>query len=218
MHSTDLLCSKVITYMKASNAIFSNITWHMKGSKAIFDKCNKQICPWACSPLFFAYIYTYIYIYMCSSPLSFKLFSFSLLYNLSPPLCLFLITSFCLCAYDYCVNLASVDGDILAQCLIELIDYSYKQDASCFLEACLKRTFGLSMIGLEQSWDGWPTEKFSWVRMSEDKVCTKDSCWSMGMVYDSIGLTGVSTTNPGVDKVLQMVSELTLTVSRACVG
>jgi hypothetical protein len=99
-------------------------------------------------------LYIYIYICICSSPLSFKLFSFSLLYNLSPPLCLFLITSFCLCAYDYCVNLAPVDGDILAQCLIELIDYSYKQDASCFLEVCLERTFGLSMIGLEQSWDG----------------------------------------------------------------
>jgi hypothetical protein len=39
--------------------------------------------------------------------------------------------------------------------------------------------------------------------MSEDKVRTKDSCWSMGMVYDSRGLSGVSTTDLGVVGVLQ---------------
>jgi hypothetical protein len=36
------------------------------------------------------------------------------------------------------------------------------------------------------------------VRMSEDKVHTKDSCWSMDMVYDHRGLFGISTTGPGV--------------------
>jgi hypothetical protein len=54
--------------------------------------------------------------------------------------------------------------------------------------------------------------------MSEDKVCTKDSCWFTGIVYGLIGLSGVSTDNPGVDGVLQMVSEPTLAVSRVCVG
>jgi hypothetical protein len=54
--------------------------------------------------------------------------------------------------------------------------------------------------------------------MSEDKVCTKDSCWSMGTIYDPRELLGVSTTGLGVDEVLQVVSELTLAVSRACVG
>jgi hypothetical protein len=45
--------------------------------------------------------------------------------------------------------------------------------------------------------------------MSEDKVCTKDSYWSMGMIYDPRGLPGVSTAGLGVDRVLQMVSEPT---------
>jgi hypothetical protein len=44
---------------------------------------------------------------------------------------------------------------------------------------------------------------FSRVHMSEDKVRTKDLCWSVGMVYDPRGLPGVSTAGPGVDVVLQ---------------
>jgi hypothetical protein len=40
------------------------------------------------------------------------------------------------------------------------------------------------------------------VHMSEDKVCTKDECWSMGMVYDHKGLPRVSTAGLGVDRVL----------------
>jgi hypothetical protein len=67
-------------------------------------------------------------------------------------------------------------------------------------------------------WDGWPTGKFSQVRMSEDKVCTKDSCWSMGTIYDPRELPGVSTIGPGLDGMLQVVSEPTLAVSRGCVG
>jgi hypothetical protein len=54
--------------------------------------------------------------------------------------------------------------------------------------------------------------------MSEDKVCTKDLCWSMGMIYDPRELPGVSIADPGVDGVLQMVSEPTLAVSWVCVG
>jgi hypothetical protein len=56
------------------------------------------------------------------------------------------------------------------------------------------------------------------VRMSEDKVRTKYSCWSVRMVYSPRGLLAVSTTGLGVDRVLQLVSEPTLAVSRACVG
>jgi hypothetical protein len=36
------------------------------------------------------------------------------------------------------------------------------------------------------------------VRMSEDKVRTKDSCWSVGTIYDPIELLGVSTAGPGI--------------------
>jgi hypothetical protein len=35
--------------------------------------------------------------------------------------------------------------------------------------------------------------------MSEDKVRTKDSCWSVRMVYDPRGPPGVSTTGPVVE-------------------
>jgi hypothetical protein len=56
------------------------------------------------------------------------------------------------------------------------------------------------MFGPEQSWEWWPTGKSSRVHMSEDKVCTKDLCWSMKMVYDPRELVGViSNTGPGVD-------------------
>jgi hypothetical protein len=54
--------------------------------------------------------------------------------------------------------------------------------------------------------------------MSEDKVCTKDLCWSVGTIYDPRELQGVSITGPEVDGVLQVVSEPTLAVSQACVG
>jgi hypothetical protein len=53
-----------------------------------------------------------------------------------------------------CDILALVDGDIQAQGLIELIEYSYRQYAFSFSEVCLKRTLRLSVLGLEQSWDG----------------------------------------------------------------
>jgi hypothetical protein len=34
--------------------------------------------------------------------------------------------------------------------------------------------------------------------MSEDKVRTKDSCWSVGTIYDPRELPGVSTVGPGI--------------------
>jgi hypothetical protein len=52
---------------------------------------------------------------------------------------------------------------------------------------------------------------------SEDKVRTKNSCWSVGMVYDPRGLLEVSTGGPEVVGVLQMASGSTLAVSWACV-
>ena len=36
--------------------------------------------------------------------------------------------------------------------------------------------------------------------MSEDKVCTKDLCWSVGTIYDPRGMPGVSTAGPGIGR------------------
>jgi hypothetical protein len=52
---------------------------------------------------------------------------------------------------------------------------------------------------LRAIWDGRPTEKFSWICMSDDKVRTKDTCWSVGTIYDPKELPGVSIIGPGVD-------------------
>jgi hypothetical protein len=46
--------------------------------------------------------------------------------------------------------------------------------------------------------------KFSQVRMSVDKVRIKDLCWSVGTIYDSRELPGVSIGGPGVDGVLHL--------------
>jgi hypothetical protein len=54
-------------------------------------------------------------------------------------------------------------------------------------------------------WDGWPTGKFSRVRTSEDEVRTKDSCWSVGTIYNPRELPRVSAAGPAVDWVLQFI-------------
>jgi hypothetical protein len=41
---------------------------------------------------------------------------------------------------------------------------------------------------------------FTRVRMSEDKVRTKDSCWSVGTIYDTRELPRVSTAGPGIGR------------------
>jgi hypothetical protein len=66
-----------------------------------------------------------------------------------------------------------------------------------FSKGYLERTSMLSMLVLKQSWNGRSTEKSSWVCMCEDKVCTKDMYWSVGMAYDSRGLPEVITVGPG---------------------
>jgi hypothetical protein len=43
-----------------------------------------------------------------------------------------------------------MDGDILAQGLIELIEYSYQQGTSSFSEAYIEITSKLNVLGLEQ--------------------------------------------------------------------
>jgi hypothetical protein len=42
--------------------------------------------------------------------------------------------------------------------------------------------------------------------MSENKVHTKDYCWSVRMVYDSRKILGVSIIGPGVNRVLHVLS------------
>jgi hypothetical protein len=49
-----------------------------------------------------------------------------------------------------CDILTLGDGDILAQDIIKLIEYSYQQGASSFLEAYLERTSKLSVINFEK--------------------------------------------------------------------
>jgi hypothetical protein len=39
---------------------------------------------------------------------------------------------------------------------------------------------------------------FSRVRISEDKVCRKDLCWSVGTIYDPRELPGVSNVGPRI--------------------
>jgi hypothetical protein len=36
--------------------------------------------------------------------------------------------------------------------------------------------------------------------MSEDKVCTKDLCWSVGTIYDPSELPGVIIVGPGIGR------------------
>jgi hypothetical protein len=40
--------------------------------------------------------------------------------------------------------------------------------------------------------------------MSEDKIRTEDSCWSVGTIYDPRELPRVSIVDPGLDGVLQI--------------
>ena len=87
-----------------------------------------------------------------------------------------------------------------------------------FFESLSRKNLQVKCAWLGASWDEWPIEKFSRVRMSEDKVRTKDPCWSVGTIYNPRELSGVSTAGLGLDGVLQVVSELTLAVSWACVG
>jgi hypothetical protein len=49
------------------------------------------------------------------------------------------------------------------------------------------------VLGLKQFKIGDRHGSFSWVHMSEDKVRRRDSCCSMGTIYDSSELSGVNT-------------------------
>jgi hypothetical protein len=59
---------------------------------------------------------------------------------------------------------------------------------------------------------------FSRVRMSEDKVGTKDPCWSVGTIYDPRELPGVSTAVQGLDGVLQNLRLLDIILSAFLLG
>ena len=53
------------------------------------------------------------------------------------------------------------------------------------------------MLGLEQFEMG---DRPGRVRMSEDKVHTKDSCWFVGTINDPRELLGISTTGTGIGR------------------
>jgi hypothetical protein len=61
-----------------------------------------------------------------------------------------------------------------------------------------RKNLQVKRVWLVAIWDGWPTGKFSRVRMSEDKVCTNNSCWSVGTIYDTRELPGASIVGPGI--------------------
>jgi hypothetical protein len=48
------------------------------------------------------------------------------------------------------------------------------------------------------AWHMTTLDTQTWLR--EDKVRTKDSCWSVGTIYDPIELPGVSTVGPGIGR------------------
>ena len=56
------------------------------------------------------------------------------------------------------------------------------------------------------------------MRTSEDKVCRKDMCWSVRVVYVLVKLLDVSGPGLGEAGRYRMVSEPTLAVSRARTG
>jgi hypothetical protein len=90
------------------------------------------------------------------------------------------------------------------QDLIKLIEYPYQQCASYFSESYRERTSKLSVLGLEQFVMGDQPKSFLRLRMSEDKVRTKDLCWSVRTIYDPRGLSGVSTASSGLNGVLHI--------------
>jgi hypothetical protein len=53
-------------------------------------------------------------------------------------------------------------------------------------------------------------------------VCTKDSCWSVGMIYDPRELPGVSTVGPGIGRgvtiyfILQCSTLFSIFIFMAC--
>jgi hypothetical protein len=72
---------------------------------------------------------------------------------------------------------------------------------SSFSEAYHERTYKLSVLDLEQFGMGDRPESFlGCACMSDDKVCTKDSCWSVGTIYDPSELPRVSTAGPGIGR------------------
>jgi hypothetical protein len=76
-----------------------------------------------------------------------------------------------------------------------------RADPRGFMGVC---GFGVRVYG---AWCMWARSghmawhmKFSWVCMSEDKVRTKGSCWSMRTIYDPRELPEVSTSGPGIGR------------------
>jgi hypothetical protein len=85
-----------------------------------------------------------------------------------------------------CDIMTPVDGHFLAQCLMELIEYSYQQGVSFFSEAYLERTYRLSVLGLEQFVMGDRPESLlgcAWVR-TKCAQKTRVGLWGWSMVLE----------------------------------
>jgi hypothetical protein len=90
------------------------------------------------------------------------------------------------------------------------INRVYIQIRCIFFFGSLSRTnLQVKRACLGAIWDGWPTRKFSRVRMSEDKVCTKDLCWSVETIYDPRELPRVSTAGPEIGRGVTATQALT---------
>jgi hypothetical protein len=79
------------------------------------------------------------------------------------------------------------DGDIMAQVLVELIEYSYQKGASSFLEAYLERTSRVSVLGLEQFGMGDGPGSFlgcAWVRTKYAQK-TRVGLWGQYIILES---------------------------------
>jgi hypothetical protein len=108
-----------------------------------------------------------------------------------------------------CRSSKGLDCDILAPGMViswpnRINRVSISTRCIFFFGSLSRKNLQVKRDWLGAIWNGWPTEKFSRVHMSEHKVHTKDSCWYVGTIYDPRELSGVSTVGPGLDRVLDI--------------
>ena len=68
--------------------------------------------------------------------------------------------------------------------LKELIGTTYTNKMDLLFGSPSLKTPQLSVLGFEQLWDRWPSEKSPRKCAIEDKICWKVSCWFMRTIID----------------------------------